>query len=202
MPHEQLDGYLRVLAEQDGSDLHLKVGSPPRIRIHGQLRRLDEPSITTEITEEMAVAIMRPDIAENFRLRAEADFAYSVEGLGRHRVNVFRQRGSIAMVFRRVKTSAPSFAELGLPDVVRRLSEEHRGLVLVTGPTGSGKTTTLAAMVDHINRHRECHIITIEDPIEVPPPRCARRPSTSARSASTPSTSPRPCGPPCARTRT
>jgi twitching motility protein PilT len=98
---------------------------------------------------------------------ADADFAYSVPGLGRFRANAFRQRGSVALVFRLVRTSAASFGQLGVPDVVGRLALEHRGLVLVTGPTGSGKTTTLAAMIDHINTTRECHIITIEDPIEV-----------------------------------
>ena len=164
--HAQLDRYLQLLCEVDGSDLHIKVGSPPRIRLHGSLRRLEEPALTPDDTASMAAAIMRADIAEQFAKRNEADFAYAVDSLGRFRVNVFRQRGSVAMVFRRVRTSAASFEELGLPDVISRLSMEHRGLVLVTGPTGSGKTTTLAAMIDHINRNRECHIVTIEDPIE------------------------------------
>jgi twitching motility protein PilT len=156
------------MASMEASDLHVKVGSPPRVRVNGSLLRLDdEPSLTAEMTEEMAAAIMRPQAAEQFGERNEADFAYAIAGLGRFRVNVFRQRGSVAMIFRRVRTSAASFDALGLPEVVGRLANEHRGLVLVTGPTGSGKTTTLAAMIDHINRTREVHIVTIEDPIEV-----------------------------------
>ncbi len=168
MAHEWLDGILRAMEGLDASDLHIKVGSAPRIRVHGSLRKLDDqPSLSNDMTAEMAASIMRPEVAEQFRVRNEADFAYAVPGCGRFRVNVFRQRGSVAMVFRRVSTSAASFDALGLPDVVGRLANEHRGLVLVTGPTGSGKTTTLAAMIDHINRNREVHIVTIEDPIEV-----------------------------------
>jgi twitching motility protein PilT len=168
VPHARLDGLLQALAETDGSDLHIKVGSPPRIRVHGVLRKVPgEEVLTPAATNEMAEAIMRPDVAERFQGAADADFAYSVPGLGRFRANAFRQRGSVALVFRLVRTSAASFGQLGVPDVVGRLALEHRGLVLVTGPTGSGKTTTLAAMIDHINTTRECHIITIEDPIEV-----------------------------------
>ena len=168
MSHAVLDEMLTRLAAADGSDLHIKVGSPARIRVNGALGRLEEsPAITPELTAEMAGAIMRDDVAEHFEVSNDADFAYAVPALGRFRVNAFRQRGTVGLIFRRVRTSAASFAELGLPDIVRRLSEEHRGLVLVTGPTGSGKTTTLAAMVDYINISRECHIVTIEDPIEV-----------------------------------
>jgi twitching motility protein PilT len=168
MDNALLVRWLRILASEDGSDLHVKVGSPPRIRVHGALRKLvDEPVVTPDLAEELARSVMRPEVAAAFAEHHEADLAYSVSGLGRFRVNVFRQRGSVAMVLRRVLTAAASFAELGLPDVVGRLASEPRGLVLVTGPTGSGKTTTLAAMIDHINRTRECHIVTIEDPIEV-----------------------------------
>lgn len=168
VPHELLDRCLHILAERDGSDLHVKVGSSPRIRVHGTLMKLDDvPPLTYEDTEAMAAAIMREEVAEHFEARREADFAYSVPGLGRFRVNAFSQRGSVALVFRLVKASAANFEDLGLPDVVARLAMEQRGLVLVTGPTGSGKTTTLAAMIDYINRSRECHIVTIEDPIEV-----------------------------------
>jgi Tfp pilus assembly pilus retraction ATPase PilT len=166
--HELLDDLLRALAEADGSDLHVKVGSPPRIRVNGDLRRVDNaPQVTPELTAEMAGAIMRADVAEMFEAKNDADFAYAVPHLGRFRVNAFRQRGTVGMIFRRVRTGAASFEELGLPEVVARLSQEQRGLVLVTGPTGSGKTTTLAAMIDFINDNRECHIVTIEDPIEV-----------------------------------
>ncbi len=168
MAHEMLDRLLRAMSAIDASDLHIKVGAAPRMRIHGALSTLEgEERLSAEGTEEIAAAIMRPDVAEQFARRNEADFAYAIADVGRFRVNVFRQRGTVAMVFRRVSTSAASFEELGLPEVVARLASEPRGLVLVTGPTGSGKTTTLAAMIDHINRTREVHIVTIEDPIEV-----------------------------------
>jgi twitching motility protein PilT len=168
VPHERLDGFLRALSESSGSDLHVKAGSPPRLRVNGQLKKIEgEDSLTPAETVEMAEAIMRPDVLERFAESSDGDFAYAIQGVGRFRVNAFRQRSSVALIFRMVRTSATSFEELGLPDVVGRLALEHRGLVLVTGPTGSGKTTTLAAMIDHINTTRECHIITIEDPIEV-----------------------------------
>jgi twitching motility protein PilT len=167
MDKNDLNRLLQILAEHDGSDLHLKVGSPPRIRVNGDLRKLDEPPLRPTDTSAIAEAIMHPDTAIKFHAEHEADFAYGVSGLGRFRVNAFRQRGSVGLVFRRVRHNPQTFEELGLPDVVRQLAEEVRGLILVTGPTGSGKTTTLAAMIDHINKSRECHIITIEDPIEV-----------------------------------
>lgn len=167
MDRSDLDRLLHILAELDGSDLHVKAGAPPRVRVDGALRTLeDEPSFNAQETASIAQAIMPPPIAEIFERCHEADFAYSVPQLGRFRTNAFLQRGSVALAMRRVRTRAASVAELGLPDVVRRLAEEQRGLVLVTGPTGSGKTTTLAAMVDHINRTRPCHVITIEDPVE------------------------------------
>ncbi|MDQ3679768.1 MAG: PilT/PilU family type 4a pilus ATPase [Actinomycetota bacterium] len=168
MAHEMLDRLLRAMSAIDASDLHIKVGAAPRMRVHGALSTVEgEERLSSEGTEEIAAAIMRPDVAGQFAKHNEADFAYAIADVGRFRVNVFRQRGTVAMVFRRVRTSAASFEELGLPEVVARLASEPRGLVLVTGPTGSGKTTTLAAMIDHINRTREVHIITIEDPIEV-----------------------------------
>ncbi len=167
MDRSDLDRLLRVLAELEGSDLHLKAGAPPRVRVDGALRTLDdEPSFSAAETGAIAEAMMPPQVLETFRRHHEADFAYSVPGLGRFRTNAFYQRGSVALAMRRVRTNAATIAELGLPDVVRRLADEQRGLVLVTGPTGSGKTTTLAAMVDHINHSRACHVITIEDPVE------------------------------------
>jgi twitching motility protein PilT len=167
MNRDDLDRLLRILADLDGSDMHIKAGAPPRVRVDGLLRTLDgEADFTEEDTLALARAIMPPKILETFDERREADFAYAVPGLGRFRTNAFYQRSSVALAMRRVQTNAATFEDLRLPDVVRRLSEHHRGLVLVTGPTGSGKTTTLAAMVDHINHVRSCHIITIEDPIE------------------------------------
>ncbi|WP_092862567.1 PilT/PilU family type 4a pilus ATPase [Quadrisphaera sp. DSM 44207] len=159
--------YLLALVDLHGSDLHCKVGSPPRVRIDGRLRRLDAPELTPEDVEQMAREVLREDLLEEFARTSEADFAYSLPGVGRFRVNAFRQRGSAGLVFRRVAVGAIALAELGLPAVIGSLALEPRGLVLVTGPTGSGKTTTLAGMVDHVNSSREVHIITLEDPIEV-----------------------------------
>lgn len=168
MDKEGLDALLRQLDAQDGSDLHLKVGSPPHIRVNGDLQAMpgEEPLHAAD-TKVAAQAIMEPATWETFADLREADFAYSAAGLGRFRVNAFYQRGSIGLAFRRVRYGASSFESLGLPESVRVLANEQRGLVLVTGPTGSGKTTTLAAMIDHINRTRKCHIMTIEDPIEI-----------------------------------
>jgi twitching motility protein PilT len=162
-----LDRLLVILAELDGSDLHIKAGAPPRMRIAGALRTLDdEPSFTEEETKQLAESIMQPGILKIFEDKHEVDFAYSLGGTGRFRVNAYYQRSSVALAMRRVRANAATVGELGLPEVVTRLAEEMRGLVLVTGPTGSGKTTTLAAMVDHINHLRSCHIVTIEDPVE------------------------------------
>jgi twitching motility protein PilT len=167
MDRGDLDRLLRILDELDGSDLHIKAGAPPRIRVNGYLRTLeDEPRFTADETRQLAEAIIPGRLLETFNEKHEVDFAYSVPGLGRFRTNAFYQRSSVALAMRRVRTNAYTIAELGLPDVVRRLAGEHRGLVLVTGPTGSGKTTTLAAMIDEINRTRACHVITIEDPVE------------------------------------
>jgi twitching motility protein PilT len=163
-----VDTLLRTLAERHGSDLHLKVGSPPLMRVDGVLGRIEgEDVLRPEETEAIAHRLMPTERWDDFLKRNEADFAYSVSGVARFRVNVFRQRGSISLVLRLVRVGSPSFEDLGLPPVVRSLAEEPRGLILVTGPTGSGKTTSLSAMIDHINASRPCHIVTVEDPIEV-----------------------------------
>jgi twitching motility protein PilT len=163
-----VDTLLRTLAERRGSDLHLKVGSPPLTRVDGVLGRIEgEDPLRPEETEAIAHRIMPANRWDDFLKRNEADFAYGVSGVARFRVNVFRQRGSISLVLRLVRVGSPSFEDLGLPPVVRSLADEPRGLVLVTGPTGSGKTTSLSAMIDHINATRPCHIVTVEDPIEV-----------------------------------
>ena len=159
--------FLRALGEVNGSDLHIKVGSPPRVRIDGRLRKLQAPTLSPADTEHMVAEVLREDLIAEFARTNEADFAYSVPGLGRFRVNAFRSRGSAGMVFRRVSVGAIALDDLGLPPVLNALAMEPRGLVLVTGPTGSGKTTTLAGMIDHINNNREVHVVTIEDPIEV-----------------------------------
>ncbi len=168
MSQLDLDELLRVVVEVRASDLHLKAGSPPIVRIDGQLTVLDDrPPLTPQQLEEVAYRIMPANRADEFTKINEADFAYALSGVGRFRVNVFRQRGSVGLVLRRVLPGAPPFETLGLPPVVRRLAEEPRGLVLVTGPTGSGKTTTIAAMIDHINSTKRVNIVTIEDPIEI-----------------------------------
>ncbi len=162
-----LDQVLRDAVERGASDVHIKVGSPAHLRIDGELLPISPEPVQAADTERIAFAVMPKARAEEFIATNEADFAYALSGVGRFRVNVFRQRGSVAMVLRHILPGIPPMEELGLPAVVRRLSEEQRGLVLVTGPTGSGKTTTLAAMIDHINEHQARHIVTIEDPIEV-----------------------------------
>jgi len=166
-PPLSIEPFLRALVECSGSDLHCKVGSPPRVRIDGRLRKLQTRDLTAADTEQMVIEVLRADLVEEFRATNEADFAYSLSGLGRFRVNAFRSRGSAGLVFRRVSVGAMPLADLGLPPVIGTLALEPRGLVLVTGPTGSGKTTTLAGMIDLINATREVHVVTIEDPIEV-----------------------------------
>jgi twitching motility protein PilT len=163
----EFDGWLRQLMEGNGSDLHVKVGSAPMIRYPAGLERLDRDAITPMETAAIAESIVPSDRRSIFDETGEVDFAYSLKEVGRFRANVFKQRGSISMVLRRLRLGGPSFDEMGLPDTVRTLAEEHRGLILVTGPTGSGKTTTLAAMIGHINETKPVHIVTIEDPIEV-----------------------------------
>jgi twitching motility protein PilT len=162
-----LSAVLRLVVQLEGSDVHLKAGSPPRLRIDGQLGATEFDTITPDDLEALAAQVLPPDKAREFATTNEADFALSVSGVGRFRGNVFRQRGSVGMVLRRVSTSVPSIEDLGLPPVVARLAAEHRGLVLVTGPTGSGKTSTLASMIDYINATQSVNIVTIEDPIEV-----------------------------------
>ena len=163
-----VNAYLQYVCDKGGSDLHVKSGGPAYIRVDGELSEIHElPMLSPSDTEEFAAYLMDPVSTERFRQGIEADFAYSLPGVGRFRVAVFRQRGSVGIVLRRVLPGNQGFEELGLPAAVRKLAEEHRGLVLVTGPTGSGKTTTTAAMIGHINATRRCHIVSIEDPIEI-----------------------------------
>jgi twitching motility protein PilT len=165
-----LNAVLGRAVELGASDIHLKVGQPPVLRRDGDLGLLPEhpPLYDSDLDAALAlVADMSPAKLSHFHESGELDIAYAAEGLPRFRVNGFRQRGSISFAFRVIPNEVPGFESLRLPDGVRRLSEEHRGLVLVTGATGSGKTTTLAAVIDHINRTRRQHIVTIEDPIEI-----------------------------------
>jgi twitching motility protein PilT len=164
----ELIDFLRLTVQWDGSDLHLKAGGPAYVRVAGQLHEVSglgqlHPSDTASFVEQILPDSQR----ELFAAGREADFAHSVAGLGRFRVAAFRQRGSVGLVLRRVLSSNKTLDDLDLPPAVRKLSEEQRGLLLATGPTGSGKTTTTAAMIGHINATRRCHIVTIEDPIEV-----------------------------------
>jgi twitching motility protein PilT len=159
--------FLRFVVDQKASDLHIKAGGPPYVRLSGLLSRTHFPPMTAGDCERIATSLMTPEQALTFGKKGEVDFAHSEPGLGRFRVNVFRQRGSVALALRRVLPGSPTFETLGLPTTVRKLAEEQRGLVLVTGPSSSGKSTTTAAMLNHINATRSCHILTIEDPIEI-----------------------------------
>ena len=165
MPNIQ--DYLRFLVDQKGSDLHVKAGGPPYVRANGQLLKTQFPPLTAADCERSAMDLMDDAQARKFKEKGEVDFAYSSQGLGRFRVNVFRQRGSVGMACRRVLPGSPAFETLGLPPVVKTLADEQRGLLLVTGPTSSGKTTTTGAIINHINATRSSHILTIEDPIEI-----------------------------------
>jgi twitching motility protein PilT len=167
VPDIDLAGLLRTLADNEGSDLHLKVGSPPIIRVDGALRRLEQPRLTPQDTQLLASQVMPPDRRGWLEQKRETDFALSVPGVGRFRANVFYQRGSITLVLRRVRVGSQTYEELGLPPIISQLADAPRGLILITGPTGSGKTTTLAAIIDQINGTKPVHIVTIEEPIEV-----------------------------------
>jgi twitching motility protein PilT len=162
-----IDDLLRVAMERKSSDLHLKVGNYPHIRVDGELIQLtDQPRVSAEDMLTMAFSMMSARQKQKFKENAEIDMAYGVAGLGRFRVNVFQQRGNVGLVLRVIPTKIRALDELYLPKVVEQICDMPRGLVLVTGITGSGKSTTLAAMVDRINSSRAEHIITIEDPIE------------------------------------
>jgi twitching motility protein PilT len=151
----------------DASDLHIKVGSPPILRIYGELAPLtSEKKVTNEDAVKIATTVMSATQTEVFKRKNDIDLAYSVPGLGRFRCNIFMQRGTIGIVFRVIQMRIPTIEELNLPEVIKKLSMEQRGLILVTGTTGSGKSTTLASMIDLINTSRTEHIMTIEDPIE------------------------------------
>lgn len=158
---------LQYLLEERGSDLLVKVGSPPCLRRNGKLTRTTLEALGPEEIEALAAELLTPIKAEEFQRTGETDLAHSVPGLGRFRVNVYRQRGSVSLAIRRVVPGAPAIADLGVPQVVADLAESRDGLIIISGPAASGKTTTAAAMIDHINASQARHIVTIEDPIEV-----------------------------------
>ncbi len=163
----KIDDLLRTATHSGASDLHIKAGSPPFMRVGGELRPIpDVPRLSQEDTLDMAFSMMSNRQKQRFKEFFEADIAYGVSGLGRFRANVFQQRGTIGMVLRIIPDTVRSLNELSMPPVIERVAAEQRGLILVTGTTGSGKSTTLAAIIDHINATRGGHIVTIEDPIE------------------------------------
>jgi twitching motility protein PilT len=149
-----------------GSDLHLSIGSPPQVRVDGDLRRLDQPPLTPEAVKSLVYSVLTDHQKTKFEEMWELDLAFGLRGVGRFRCNVFNQKGAVGAVFRLIPERIRPLEELGLPAVLAELADRPRGLVLVTGPTGSGKSTTLAAMIDRINQSRPVHILTIEDPIE------------------------------------
>ncbi|MDT8901807.1 type IV pilus twitching motility protein PilT [Anaeroselena agilis] len=161
-----MESLLREAVARKASDLHITVGIPPVLRINGDLVRTDRPALKPADTAALLAAIAGESQRAVFDERGEVDFSHAIPGLSRFRVNAFRQRGATAIVVRIVAEQVPTLAELGHSDTVAALARKPRGLVLVTGPTGSGKSTTLAAMIDLINRERACHIVTLEDPIE------------------------------------
>ena len=163
----KIDDLLRVACSQSASDLHLKVGAFPFMRIGGELHPIENaPRLKPEDTLDMAFSIMSNRQKQRFKEISEVDIGYGVSGLGRFRANIFQQRGTVSIVLRVIPDMTKSAAQLGLPPVIDKIAEERRGLILVTGATGSGKSTTLAAMIDCINSMRSGHIVTIEDPIE------------------------------------
>ena len=157
---------LKTMLEMGGSDLHVTNNSPPQIRVDGKLRPLDMPPLTTVETKQLAYSVLTDNQKHCFEENLELDFSFGIKNLARFRANVFQQRGSVAAVYRTIPYEIKGFKELGLPPVIAQICDKPRGLVLVTGPTGSGKSTTLAAMLDKVNKERYEHIITIEDPIE------------------------------------
>ena len=161
-----LSDLLKKLLELSGSDLHITTSSPPQVRVHGHLQPLDMPPLGPADTKQLAYSVMTDAQKHRFEEDFELDFSFGLKGLARFRANIFNQRGAVAAVFRVIPFEIKSFSQLNLPAVVSKLCDRPRGLILVTGPTGSGKSTTLAAMIDKINSERHEHIITIEDPIE------------------------------------
>ena len=163
----RIDDLLRMAMSFGASDLHLRAGSFPVVRVTGELKPLGGvPKLSQDETLEMAFSMMSNRQKQHFKDSLEVDIGYGVNGLGRFRVNIFQQRNSIGIVARVISDTIRGFAELGMPPILNNIADEKRGLVLITGTTGSGKSTTLAAIVDHINQTRNCHIVTIEDPIE------------------------------------
>jgi len=165
--HEpQLNKFFRVAVKTKASDLHLKAGQPPKLRIYGDLKSTTGEVMTARRIEELVFEVLGTEQKEFFLKTGTLDFAHELDAEHRFRINIFRQRGMISLSARRVNATIPPFEKLHLPKILEKVAETGQGLVLVVGPTGSGKTTTIASMIDHINHTRACHIVTIEDPIE------------------------------------
>ncbi len=162
----EIEKLFRAAIKAEASDLHLKVGMPPKLRIHSKLKSTTGEPMTEQQIEDLVFEIMSPDQKKFFLEHGALDFAYQVGQMDRFRINAFRQRSYVSMAARRISGRIPPFASLHVPPVVEKIAESHDGLVLVTGPTGSGKSTTIASMIDHINTTTAAHIVTIEDPIE------------------------------------
>ena len=162
----EINRFFRAAIKMQANDLHLKVGQPPKLRMGGSLKNTTGEVMTSERMEQLVFEILRPDQREAFLSEGTLDFAHEVDAENRFRVSVFRQRGVISLAARRVSATVPAFEQLHLPEVLEKICNRAQGLILVVGPTGSGKTTTIASMIDHINATRLCHIVTIEDPIE------------------------------------
>jgi twitching motility protein PilT len=173
---------LKTTVDLDGSDLHLSIGTPPQVRVHGELRRLEFPDLTPTDTKALAYSVLTDAQKKRFEESLELDFSFGIRGIARFRCNLFNQKGAVGAVYRQIPEKIRSFEELALPGVIAKLAERPRGLVLITGPTGSGKSTTLAAMIDKINTRTAS--------------------STSARCTATPRASPTRFAPPCVRTPT
>ncbi len=161
-----IEELLEKLVENKGSDLHISSALPPCMRVDGKLKRMDYPPLSPDQVENLLFPMLSNEQRRRLEQEWELDFSYGIEGLSRFRVNFYKDKGNYAAAFRTITSTVPSFDQLGLPEVVRSTAEKPRGLILVTGPTGSGKSTTLAAMIDYINSTRAEHILTIEDPIE------------------------------------
>jgi twitching motility protein PilT len=161
-----IEELLEKLVELGGSDLHISSNLPPAARIDGTLQRMDYPPLSPDDVEALLFPMLSNEQRRTLEQNWELDFSYGIEGLSRFRVNFYKDKGNYAAAFRTITSVVPSFDQLGLPEIVRKTADKPRGLILVTGPTGSGKSTTLAAMIDYINTNRAEHILTIEDPIE------------------------------------
>jgi twitching motility protein PilT len=162
----ELNKYFRAAIKTLASDLHLKVGQPPKLRLYSVLKNTTGEILTPERVQKLVFEILSPTQKEFFLEHGTLDFAHEVDGHHRFRINIFRQRGMVSLAARRVNTTIPPFEQLHLPPVLEKIAQSTQGLILVVGPTGCGKTTTIASMIDYINRTRSCHIVTVEDPIE------------------------------------